>query len=91
MIEHLGNALGPISSVGTDPAVERRRHLNLLAGEVGPRCKTCFTHYEIINLYLEDLITERELAHVPSLSEKGTLAHVRAVKTEIAPKIGLSV
>jgi hypothetical protein len=57
-----------------------------------PRRKTCFTHYETLDVYFEGLISEDELAHVPSsLSEPGTLAHARVVEAEIAARIGLPV
>jgi len=87
MVEHLGNAMGPITAVGTDPNVEARRQLNIRNGNVGPLCRTCFTHYEIVNLYFEGEITAEELAHIPSLSHPETIAHARAIRDEIAPHL----
>lgn len=83
--DRLIEPLGPVGVVGTDPAVERRRHRYLLEGNVGAKCRTCFTHYDLINLYLDGLVSDEEIGRIPSLSEPGTLAHLRAVKRQIRP------
>lgn len=75
--------LGAITSVGTDPEVERRRHSYLVDGNVGAKCVTCFTHYDIVNLYFEGLISDEEIVGVPSLS--AALAYLKAIKLEIQP------
>jgi len=77
--------LGPVSSIGSDAAIEQRRRGYLADGAVGAKCATCFTHYDIINLYFGGLISEADLRIVPSLSHPGTLAHLNAIKQEIAP------
>jgi hypothetical protein len=76
--------LGPVSAVGVDPNVERRQLQYLRDDNVGAKCSTCFTHYDVINLYLDGSMSDDEVARVPSLSSPEALAHLRAVKADMA-------
>lgn len=77
--------LGPIRSAASDPAVERRRQRFLDLGGVGAKCRTCFTHYEIANLYLAGDLAEEDVVRVPSLSTPGALAMLRRIRKELSP------
>lgn len=65
--------------------IDRIGHLaneNLQVGQVGPRCKKCFNHYHVINLFLEDRISLSELQTLPSLQAPGIVPIALAMKDE---------
>lgn len=82
--DRLIQPLGPIAAVGVDPAIERRRRRYIELGNVGAKCSGCFTHYDIVNLFLTGAISEAEMARVPSLSAPESLRHLTAVRGELA-------
>ena len=83
--DRLIKPFGEIAAVGFDPEVEQRRAQYLRDGNVGAKCSTCFTHYDIVNLYFEELISDDEIRHIPSLRAPETLAYLHQIKKELQP------
>jgi MoaA/NifB/PqqE/SkfB family radical SAM enzyme len=51
-------------------------------------CADCFTHYDIINLFIEGLIDEQEMAKLPFFGTPRLIAALRAVQENLAgPKL----
>lgn len=83
--DRLITPLGPVSAAWTQPDVLRRQQRFLAAGNVGAKCVTCFTHYDVINLYLEGSLSSDEVARLPSLSTTGALRMLERVRAELRP------
>jgi sulfatase maturation enzyme AslB (radical SAM superfamily) len=83
--DRLIQPLGTIAAVGFDPEVERRRERYLRDGNVGAKCGTCFTHYDVVNLYFEGSISDDEIARIPSLSAPESLVYLREIRNEMLP------
>lgn len=54
------NELADVSSL-------RKQHI--LKGYVDERCRSCFTHYEVLNLFFEGAIKKNEMHKIPSFSQ----------------------
>lgn len=50
--------------------------------DVGPDCSKCFNHFHIINLFLTNRISLKDMAGIPSLSHPETIKILNAVKNE---------
>ena len=50
--------------------------------QIGADCKTCFNHFHILNLYVEERITLDELLRIPSLNQTESIAIIKKVKEE---------
>jgi MoaA/NifB/PqqE/SkfB family radical SAM enzyme len=48
-------------------------------------CIKCFTHYEIINLYLDGTLTLKEIARIPLFSGKKTQKRLKELKNKLNP------
>lgn len=83
--DRLIQPLGAIADVGFAPEIKQRRHNYLRDGNVGARCATCFTHYDVVNLYFEGLISDEEIRQIPSLGAPQTVTYLRRIKQEIRP------
>lgn len=59
-----------------------RRKMLLAKGYVDERCQTCFTHYEIINLFLEGSVGWEEISRIPSFNQPGSRLVLEKVKEE---------
>lgn len=70
---------GPMVDVLTSQAdqIEALEHKHLQAGYVGPGCSGCFNHFNVINLYLDGVMSLDDLLTLPSLAAPaiGEIAH----------------
>lgn len=80
-VKTLGNVLGPngietYGRVGADPCYEATRHIS-----TSPACcNDCFTHYDIINLFIEGDISIDELERLPFFAVPDVLQQIVALR-----------
>lgn len=80
---------GPTNSYGNlltnfEGSLERYfKQRNSIKSQISSWCRNCFTPYEIINLYISDEITDKEIRKVPSFSFESSYMKLKKIKSEI--------
>jgi len=80
--EDFSNITTDLSSTQELIDISSFRQKQIFRGYVDSRCKTCFTHYEILNLYLEGLIDKEEMIRIPSFNDPKGIAILENAKNE---------
>lgn len=80
--EHATPASRMVDTVGS--------HAGTLAtGRIDERCDPCFTHYEVLNLFLDGVVTLGDLVRLPAFAEIGAAAVLDRMKTELRPAVAI--
>ena len=80
-VKTLGNVLSdnPYSKIGHDPCYN-----NVINPDLSPQCcRDCFTHYDIINLFLEGNIPSAKLRTIPFFATPEVINKIIAMKKEM--------
>lgn len=88
---NLGGGLGNIFNQGPITALKQRKShpifYKFLFKELSfKECRQCFTHYEIVNLYLDGTITLEEISKIPLFSGVKTKETLKEIKNELNPQ-----
>ena len=75
-----GDSVTTLQRIENDPCYEDVRNLTTKP----PCCADCFTHYDIINLFIEGVIDENIMAKLPFFGTPRLFAALRAVKETAA-------
>lgn len=84
-VKALGNVLAGDGSAALDQIEKDASYASVQNLSLMPNCcDDCFTHYDIINLFIEGAITELEMAKLPFYGTPRIIAELRAVKANAA-------
>ena len=90
-VKNLGNVLG--EGAGNDPVEKIRTdrcYADVLKPDLSPDCcRDCFTHYDVINLFIEGYVSATELMEMPFFAVSGLIEELTRIKVEMKHCTGL--
>ncbi len=78
----LGCPCGPQEHLGNIKSDKSLVLSNLVKSERGrwPECANCFNHYEVISMYIDNKLSDEDIAKVPSIRKQSILNHLQEIK-----------
>jgi hypothetical protein len=67
--------------------IRKGRTATSIQGYVDARCHDCFNHYEVVNLFIEEELTEFELQLFPAFNMPGVKETLVKIRDQLNKKI----